>query len=725
MKTTGSNAVPENAPHGKRRTSLVRTSRLALASLLIVNAWPALADRLTTSVALTDYLTYGISPLDGPRGYGIEAGGISNIVSAGLLYRGDYVPGQWGYWTYSEYGTTAQYNPVQTGIMGGLVAKLDPAGMPLSPGGMSGMVIASGGNPPRIKFLSVPGTLRQSGLATLWVLHSWSDPSPWAGTTPPGGPGWGGYTWEPRFWGYSSALILEHATSPAPQVRGAGNGDFQTGDLEGWTSFAPDTGSVQIVTFPAGSTNFAAQLTTRRLAAITQLTLEGVDLGFLEFDYLFLTNRGRLEVSLGGYTLGVIQAADPVTNTMQHARLPVPAAVNRAWEPLVFELTGDAGEQVLLDNVGWLSALRILQVGAPQTVSNAQVLPLEIQCLTNESCYVQVAPTLTGPWQALVTPFPVTADPMNVPVPILAGWPRAFYRLGLWQELKLVSLPQNSTAFAGVADGSLSVTPSGTGPFSYQWRRGGTNLPGQTSATLNLLNPQAADAGNYTVIITDAAGVSITSAPPATLEVQPFAAPEGWWPGDGHYLDLAPGGIPVVPEGGPLFGEGKVGQGFVFSGNERGFVSAMFPFHQPGDASLVCWLRPDSSGNQSVIWTRPDSTDVNRFNFSLHDGSFWCDYRSPNGSLQFEFGVPVAGGVWTMVAVVRAGNTYSICTNGVLATQTTDAAPDLPTAAGWQMSGRSGFMFQGGLDEVMLFSRALSAAEVRALHAAGGAGLHR
>lgn len=154
MKTTGTNAVSENGPHGKLRASLVRTSRLALASLLIVNAWPALADRLTTSVALTDYLTYGISPLDGPRGYGIQAGGISNIISAGLLYRGDYVPGQWGYWTYSEYGTTARYDPVQTGIMGGLAAKLDPAGMPLSAGGMGGMVIASGGNPPRIKFLS-------------------------------------------------------------------------------------------------------------------------------------------------------------------------------------------------------------------------------------------------------------------------------------------------------------------------------------------------------------------------------------------------------------------------------------------------------------------------------------------------------------------------------------------------------------------------------------------
>jgi len=56
----------------------------------------------------------------------------------------------------------------------------------------------------------------------------------------------------------------------------------------------------------------------------------------------------------------------------------------------------------------------------------------------------------------------------------------------------------------------FSVLASGTGPLSYQWRREGADLAGQTSASLTLANVQASDAGAYTVVVRNAAG-SITS----------------------------------------------------------------------------------------------------------------------------------------------------------------------------------------------------------------------
>ncbi len=69
--------------------------------------------------------------------------------------------------------------------------------------------------------------------------------------------------------------------------------------------------------------------------------------------------------------------------------------------------------------------------------------------------------------------------------------------------------PQGQTVVAGNAV-QFSIVALGTAPLSYQWRRNGGDLPGQNSAQLNLNNAQPANAGNYTVVITNRAG-SITS----------------------------------------------------------------------------------------------------------------------------------------------------------------------------------------------------------------------
>lgn len=59
---------------------------------------------------------------------------------------------------------------------------------------------------------------------------------------------------------------------------------------------------------------------------------------------------------------------------------------------------------------------------------------------------------------------------------------------------------------------TLSVTATGTSPLSYQWTFNGAPLPMSNDALLNLQNVQLSDAGEYRVIISNAAG-SITSDP--------------------------------------------------------------------------------------------------------------------------------------------------------------------------------------------------------------------
>lgn len=66
---------------------------------------------------------------------------------------------------------------------------------------------------------------------------------------------------------------------------------------------------------------------------------------------------------------------------------------------------------------------------------------------------------------------------------------------------------------------SFTVGATGTGPLTYQWYKDGVVLAGQTSATLTLLNVQAADAGSYRVIVTGASGSVMSNAGILTVNV--------------------------------------------------------------------------------------------------------------------------------------------------------------------------------------------------------------
>ena len=70
----------------------------------------------------------------------------------------------------------------------------------------------------------------------------------------------------------------------------------------------------------------------------------------------------------------------------------------------------------------------------------------------------------------------------------------------------------------------FTVTAAGTTPLSYQWLQNlvpmanGGNISGATSPALTLVNVLGANAGAYTVVVSNGVGV-VTSTPPAVLAV--------------------------------------------------------------------------------------------------------------------------------------------------------------------------------------------------------------
>ncbi len=82
--------------------------------------------------------------------------------------------------------------------------------------------------------------------------------------------------------------------------------------------------------------------------------------------------------------------------------------------------------------------------------------------------------------------------------------------------ITVTTQPSSVTVLQG-ASVVFSVSATGTAPITYQWRKGGVNITGATSASYSIPATVGGDAGSYDVVLINAAG-SVTSAP-ATLTV--------------------------------------------------------------------------------------------------------------------------------------------------------------------------------------------------------------
>ena len=93
----------------------------------------------------------------------------------------------------------------------------------------------------------------------------------------------------------------------------------------------------------------------------------------------------------------------------------------------------------------------------------------------------------------------------------------------------ITSQPTAQTAPVG-GNATFAVTATGHATLTYQWAKDDTDLPGETEATLSLTNVQLADAGNYSVTVTNSVG-SVTSSAvalvlsgvPPTITMPPVA----------------------------------------------------------------------------------------------------------------------------------------------------------------------------------------------------------
>jgi len=127
------------------------------------------------------------------------------------------------------------------------------------------------------------------------------------------------------------------------------------------------------------------------------------------------------------------------------------------------------------------------------------------------------SPLLSIDTNGLATAGHTTSD---TKVAVIASYTRSFVTKTVTQQVTIVAqslppaiiLPPQSQLVAVGSNATFSVLATGTAPLGYQWRFAGTAIPGATATSYTVAGAQPADAGPYSVIITNWAG-SVTSAP--------------------------------------------------------------------------------------------------------------------------------------------------------------------------------------------------------------------
>ncbi len=214
--------------------------------------------------------------------------------------------------------------------------------------------------------------------------------------------------------------------------------------------------------------------------------------------------------------------------------------------------------------------------------------------------------------------------------------------------------------------------------------------------------------------------------------IQPPAGMVSWWPGDGNANDIVDGNHATL-SGDATFAPGMVGQGFSLDGaGDFVLVSGdIANLNITGDVTVDLWAKRtilDAAQRTMVVKGAGFSGPLAYWlYFSSHQviGGF----KRPDGSGNFLIGpADVTDTNFHHYAYVRSGNTHKLLMDGVVVvasgafTGSTGDTSGLPLAIGAIRGAGFTQYFGGVIDEVEVFNRALSDAEIKAIYDAGSAG---
>jgi hypothetical protein len=274
------------------------------------------------------------------------------------------------------------------------------------------------------------------------------------------------------------------------------------------------------------------------------------------------------------------------------------------------------------------------------------------------------------------------------------------------------------------------VGATGAPPLAYQWYFGGMLLSGATNAVFGIINVQAANAGGYAVAVFNPYGTTVAAATLAVTASNNCVPPPpgliAWWPGNGSANDII-GGNNGVPQGGVSFADAPSGLAFSFDGTGTIVIpnSPALNFAPTQPMTVEAWVYCTAHGDlQNLIGKGVDCSGSTSPNYQLA-----FDYNTGDGLIfGGDSGVATAVDLplnfWHHVVGTFDGDTSSVYLDGVLIGWNPGtmlgAESDSPLLIG---GGGSCAMFQGMMQNIRLYDRALSADEVWSVFNATNSGI--
>lgn len=244
-------------------------------------------------------------------------------------------------------------------------------------------------------------------------------------------------------------------------------------------------------------------------------------------------------------------------------------------------------------------------------------------------------------------------------------------------------------------------------------------------------------------VTTSGGGIVTTNLNPGPADANCVAPPSGavgWWRAESTAADSI-GGHTGTAYGGTTYSNGIVGQSFHFDAGNKSHVRVpdAADLHFTSAMTVEAWVLPEGGATLVSKWDAVGARSQCSFRLSLGNLGRAYFQISPDGTGGATSAVyppycmsatTIPGGTWTHLAGTFDGSTLRIYVNGILDGQTSFTGTiysgnnDLAICGmvGGTYLGNVFDEYNGFIDEVAVYNRALSPAEIQAIYHAGSNG---